>query len=48
MKKSIYYVYAKGAFNLWALIYQTENQTEAANIASQYNKAKVLKTKMSN
>lgn len=43
-----YYVYAQGIFNLWALIYTTNSQQEAKDIASQYNKAKVTTKKLNN
>lgn len=43
-----YYIYAQGRFNLWALIYTTNSQQKAKDIASQYNKTKVLTKKLNN
>lgn len=46
MNTKQFYVYARGIFNLWALVYTTNSINEAMNISKQYSKAKVLTKKM--
>lgn len=41
-----YYVYAQGLFNLWALVFTTTNKNSAKNVATCYEKSKVLTQKM--
>jgi hypothetical protein len=41
-----YHVYVQGILNLWALVYTTDSKEEASDVASQYNKSKVVTKKL--
>jgi hypothetical protein len=45
-KKTTYYVYAKGILNLYALVFQTTDRSEAENVAEQYQRSVIRKKLM--
>lgn len=46
LSEKMYYVYAQGILNLWALVYTTTSKHDANEIASEYTNSKVLTRKM--